>query len=116
MTALIAASNAATAVTAFEMSSGAESILEAAKLFETTQKATADLQRLYATSARVRDMVKPGLTMREAAHAWRGHARDSERCGDGRFRAIRFRAQTICDEFAAKRPSRPMTIRYSATM
>jgi tRNA/rRNA methyltransferase len=66
---------------ALDMSSGAESILEAAKLFETTPEATADLQRLYATSARMRDMVKPGLTMREAAAVWRGHARQAERCG-----------------------------------
>jgi tRNA/rRNA methyltransferase len=66
---------------AVEMSSGAESVLEAARLFETTAEATADLQRLYATSARERDMVKPCLTMREAAAAWRANAADEERCG-----------------------------------
>ena len=66
---------------ALDMSSGAESVLEAARLFKTTTEATADLQRLYATSARERDMVKPGLTMREAASIWRDHARTGERCG-----------------------------------
>jgi tRNA/rRNA methyltransferase len=66
---------------AINTSSGADAILEAAKLYASTAEATADLQRLYATSARERDMVKPGLTMREAAEAWRGHAGTGERCG-----------------------------------
>jgi tRNA/rRNA methyltransferase len=66
---------------AINTASGAESVLEAAKLYKTVTDATADLQRLYATTARERDMVKRGLTMREAAEAWRGHARAGERCG-----------------------------------
>jgi tRNA/rRNA methyltransferase len=66
---------------AINTSSGAVKILEDAKLYESVADATSDLHRLYATTARNRDMVKPGLTMREAASAWRGHARAAERCG-----------------------------------
>jgi tRNA/rRNA methyltransferase len=58
---------------------GAESVLEEARLFPTVEAATADVARLYATTARERDMVKPGFTMREAAAAWRTHARAGER-------------------------------------
>ncbi|CAN0545506.1 unnamed protein product, partial [Laminaria digitata] len=46
---------------AINTASGAERILEQAKIFETTEEAVADLQRLYATTARVRDMEKPVL-------------------------------------------------------
>ena len=66
---------------AINTSSGAAKVLEDARLFKSVAEATADLQRLYATTARDRDMVKPGLTMREGAIAWREHARAGERCG-----------------------------------
>jgi tRNA/rRNA methyltransferase len=46
---------------------GADWLLERARLYETTAEAVADLQRLYATTARPRDMVKPVLTPRAAA-------------------------------------------------
>ena len=52
---------------AINTASGAESILDAARTFDTLGAATADLQHLYATTARDRDMVKPTLTPREAA-------------------------------------------------
>ncbi len=52
---------------AINTASGAESILHAAKVFSTTAEATADLNRLYATTARSRDMVKPCLTPKELA-------------------------------------------------
>lgn len=46
---------------------GATSVLEAAQIFETLDQATADLTRLYATTARPRDMRKPVLTARAGA-------------------------------------------------
>ena len=46
---------------AINTASGAERILEQAKIFDTTEEAVADLQRLYATTAQVRDMEKPVL-------------------------------------------------------
>lgn len=49
-------------------SSGATDVLEGAKLFDTTADAVADLSRVYATTARPRDMVKPVLSPRAAGH------------------------------------------------
>ena len=46
---------------AINTASGAERILEEAKIHHTTGAAVADLQRLYATTARVRDMESPFL-------------------------------------------------------
>ncbi len=61
---------------AINTASGAERILEQARIFDTTEEAVQDLQRLYATTARVRDMEKPVLaphglaaTVRESAVA-----------------------------------------------
>lgn len=48
-------------------SSGATEVLDRAKLFGTTGDAVADLTRIYATTARSRDMVKPVLSPRAAA-------------------------------------------------
>lgn len=47
--------------------SGAEEILAQARLFDTTEEAVADLRRVYAMTARPRDMVKPVATPRQAA-------------------------------------------------
>ncbi len=66
---------------AINTASGAESILHAAKVFTTTAEATADLNRLYATTARGRDMVKPCLTPKEAAAEIRDAAAREVRCG-----------------------------------
>lgn len=52
---------------AISAAAGATSVLEAAKIFETLDQATADLTRLYATTARPRDMRKPVLTARAGA-------------------------------------------------
>ncbi|MCB1037427.1 MAG: RNA methyltransferase [Acidobacteria bacterium] len=52
---------------ATKAASGADPVLEAARLFDSTAEAAADLQRIYATTARPRDMVKPVLTPRLAA-------------------------------------------------
>ncbi len=52
-------------------SSGAESILAAARLCDSTAAALEGLHRVYATTARVRDMNKPVLDPRAAARAMR---------------------------------------------
>ena len=52
---------------AVSAASGADGILARARLFETTSEAVADLQRVFATTARLRDMEKRMLTPRTAA-------------------------------------------------
>ena len=49
------------------MAAGADHILEQAIVFNSTREALADLHRVYATTVRPRDMIKPVLTPREAA-------------------------------------------------
>ncbi|MEO0392114.1 MAG: RNA methyltransferase [Pseudomonadota bacterium] len=49
------------------MAAGADAVLENAQVFATTREALADLTRVYATTARPRDMVKPVVTPRQAA-------------------------------------------------
>ncbi|MBT7898080.1 MAG: RNA methyltransferase, partial [Rhodospirillales bacterium] len=66
---------------AINTSSGAERILEEAKIFDTTAEAVADLQRLYATTARVRDMEKPVLAPHPLAATVRDNAAAGERSG-----------------------------------
>ena len=66
---------------ALNTASGAERILEEARLFDSTGEATADLQRLYATTARMRDMEKPVLTPRELAPVLRRDAAGGVRAG-----------------------------------
>jgi tRNA/rRNA methyltransferase len=66
---------------AINTSSGAERILEEAKIFDTTAEAVADLQRLYATTARVRDMEKPVLAPHPLAATVRDNAATGERTG-----------------------------------
>ncbi|HYE00596.1 MAG TPA: RNA methyltransferase [Alphaproteobacteria bacterium] len=61
--------------------SGAGIVLERATLYETTAEALADLQYVYATTARDRDMVKPVVTPRQAAAEMRGHAAEGRRVG-----------------------------------
>ncbi len=57
-------------------SSGAITVIENARLFETTAEAVADLQAIYATTARLRGMDKRVLTPRAAAREMR--RRDAE--------------------------------------
>jgi tRNA/rRNA methyltransferase len=47
--------------------SGADAVLAEARLYDTTAEAVADLARVYAATARPRDMVKPVVTPRRAA-------------------------------------------------
>lgn len=51
--------------------SGADRVLETARVYPTTRAAVVDLQRVYATTARPRDLVKEVLTPRAAAAAQR---------------------------------------------
>jgi len=68
----------AKAVTA---ASGADAVIENARLFESTAAAVADLNRVYATTARHRGMIKPVVTPRRAAAEMRASAARGERVG-----------------------------------
>lgn len=63
------------------MASGADIVLERARLFDTTAAAVADLNRVFATTARRRDMVKPVLTPRQAGQEMRCYSANGEACG-----------------------------------
>ncbi len=66
---------------AFAAASGADRVLLAARCFDTTAEAVADLQRVWATTARNRFMVKPVDTPRSAAAALRQATAEGQRCG-----------------------------------
>lgn len=51
--------------------SGADRVLDQARVFQTTRDAVTDLTRVYATTARPRDLVKEVMTPRAAASAQR---------------------------------------------
>jgi tRNA/rRNA methyltransferase len=52
---------------AIAASSGADAVVNAARIYDTTAAAIADLNHVFATTARRRDMLKPVLTPRSAA-------------------------------------------------
>jgi len=64
-----------------ETASGADAVIDDARVFESTAEAVVDLHRLYATTARPRDQVKPVLTPRAAAAELRAAAGRSESSG-----------------------------------
>ncbi len=66
---------------AIAAASGADRVVLGAKVFDTTAEAVADLQRVWATTARNRFMVKPVDTPRSAAAAMRDLAADGQRFG-----------------------------------
>ena len=66
---------------AINTASGAHGVLEAAKIFDTTVEAVADLQRLAATTARLRDMIKDVQAPREWAATARAEMAAGNRCG-----------------------------------
>ncbi|GEO80829.1 RNA methyltransferase [Pararhodospirillum oryzae] len=66
---------------AIAASSGADGLLRDAQPFETVEAAIADLNRVYATTARRRDMVKWVLTPRAAAANLRAFGAQGERSG-----------------------------------
>ena len=61
--------------------SGADYILDAARVYETTDEAIRDLQFVYAATARMRDMVKPVVAPEQAADNLRGRIGQGERVG-----------------------------------
>lgn len=61
--------------------SGADTVLDKAKLFDSVEDAIADLRRVYATTARDRYMVKRILTPRSAAGEMRALMAAGEGCG-----------------------------------
>ncbi|MEM6793415.1 MAG: RNA methyltransferase [Acidobacteriota bacterium] len=63
------------------MASGADRILDAARCFATLEEATEDLHRLYATTARHRDMTAVELTPRRAASEIHAQAARGARAG-----------------------------------
>ena len=62
-------------------SSGATVILENARIFETTEQAISDLQRVYATTARPRGMVGRVVTPREAGLEYAEHRNENRAVG-----------------------------------
>ncbi len=54
---------------AINAAAGADVVLERARLYDTTERAVADLNRIAAATARLRDMTKPVMTPGEAASA-----------------------------------------------
>lgn len=66
---------------AIAAASGADRVVLGAKVFETTEQAVADLNRVWATTARNRFMVKPVDTPKTAALAMRAIAAEDQRFG-----------------------------------
>lgn len=66
---------------AWAAASGADRVLEAARIATTVDEAVADLHRLYAATARPRDMTKPVVTPAGAAAEMRRAAARGEACG-----------------------------------
>ncbi len=62
------------------MSSGALDKMPPVKVYDTTAEAIADCHYSYATTARIRDMVKPVLTAKEAAADCRQREADGQKC------------------------------------
>jgi tRNA/rRNA methyltransferase len=61
--------------------SGADAVLDKAQLFDTVEAAIGELQHVYATTARDRDMVKRVVTPRQAAAELRAHIGEGRGCG-----------------------------------
>ncbi len=66
---------------AIAASSGAQEVLEKARIFSATPQAIGDLNRVYATTGRNRFMVKPLVTPRRAAAEIRTAHKEGIRCG-----------------------------------
>lgn len=66
---------------AYPMASGADAVLDAARVFDSPAEAVADLRYVLATTARRRDMVKHELTAVAAAREIRRREARGERCG-----------------------------------
>src|SRR5262245_64427198 len=68
-------------VKAVQAASGATEVLNRLRVFERVEDAMSDLQRLYATTARPRDLSKPVVTAAQAAREIRAALRQGERIG-----------------------------------
>jgi tRNA/rRNA methyltransferase len=66
---------------AFAAASGADSVVEAAEIYDSTSAAIADLNYVLATTARLRDMVKTILTPEAAAEELHVRAASEQRTG-----------------------------------
>jgi tRNA/rRNA methyltransferase len=62
-------------------SAGALVVIESARVFDTTEAAVADLEKVYATTARRRDMSQRIVTARKAAEEIRAHEAMERRVG-----------------------------------
>lgn len=63
------------------VSAGADKVIDGARLYETAADAIADLSRVFAASARSRDMIMPVMTPRRAAAELRAEAGAGVACG-----------------------------------
>jgi tRNA/rRNA methyltransferase len=68
-------------VKALQAASGATDVLNRLRSFERVEDATGDLHRVYATTARPRDLPKPVVTAVQAAHEARAALAAGERVG-----------------------------------
>jgi len=66
---------------ALAAASGADAVVENARVFDSTEAAIADLNRVYATTARHRGMIKAVVTPRQAATEMRAASARGERVG-----------------------------------
>ncbi len=66
---------------AVAMASRADIVLERTRVFDSLEEAIADLQHVYATTARPRDMIKKVVTPKGAADELRGFTAADEACG-----------------------------------
>lgn len=66
---------------AIAASSGADEILRNAKVFKTVEEAVADLQKVYATTGRPRDMIKPVFTGQGMAKDIQAQQSHGVKCG-----------------------------------
>ncbi len=68
-------------MSAVRAASGADRVVDGARVFATTEEAIADLQFVLATTARTRDMAKPVMSVAEAARELRAREAAGERTG-----------------------------------
>ncbi len=66
---------------ALAAASGADAIINGARLFGSVEDAISDLNRVYASTARLRDMHRPVVTARQAAAELRAHIGAGDACG-----------------------------------
>src|SRR5258708_14794725 len=68
-------------IAAQRAAAGADHILERAQLFETVEAAVADLDLLFATTARAHDQAKPVMSPEQAAREIPGHVGGGGKAG-----------------------------------